>query len=55
LGDVIQSVDGKKVSSSADLLEVLETRKAGDVVRVDVLRDNRRQQVQVRLDAASRQ
>jgi S1-C subfamily serine protease len=55
LGDVIQSVDGKKVSSTADLLEVLEEKKAGDVVSVDVLRDSRRQQVQVRLDAASRQ
>jgi S1-C subfamily serine protease len=54
LGDVIQSVDGKKVSSVADLLEVLEARKAGDVVKVDVLRDGRPLQVQVRLDAVSR-
>jgi S1-C subfamily serine protease len=54
LGDVIQSVDGKPVTSSGDLLLALEERKAGDVVRVGVLRDGRRQEVQVRLDPAAR-
>jgi S1-C subfamily serine protease len=55
LGDVIQSVDGKPVQSVADLFLVLEEKKAGDVVRVAFLRDGRRQEVQVRLDAAARQ
>ena len=51
LGDVIQSVDGKPVTSTGDLLLVLEQKKAGDVVRVGILRDGRKQAVQVRLDA----
>ena len=54
LGDVIQSVDGKPVTSTGDLLLILEEKKAGDVVRVGILRDGRRQEVQVRLDPAAR-
>jgi len=50
LGDVIQSVDGKPVTSLGDLQTVLEQKKAGDVVKVGILRDGRRQEVQVRLD-----
>jgi S1-C subfamily serine protease len=55
LGDVLQSIDGKPVTSLADLLQVLEQKKAGDVVRLTFLRDGRRQEAQVRLDAAARQ
>jgi S1-C subfamily serine protease len=55
IGDVLQSIDGKPVSSFADLLLVLEQKKAGDVVRVRVLRDSRPQEVQVRLEAARQQ
>ncbi|HEX3130647.1 MAG TPA: trypsin-like peptidase domain-containing protein [Thermoanaerobaculia bacterium] len=55
LGDIILSIDGKPVQSLGDLLLVLEQRKAGDVVRVSYLRDGRRQEAQVRLDAAQRQ
>ena len=54
LGDVIQSVDGRPISSLGDLLLALEEKKAGDVVRVGILRDGRRQEVQVRLDPAVR-
>ncbi|MFL6202471.1 MAG: S1C family serine protease [Thermoanaerobaculia bacterium] len=50
LGDVIQSVDGKPVTSLGDLQSILEQKKAGDVVKVGILRDGRRQEVQVRLD-----
>lgn len=50
LGDVITSVDGKPVKSLGDLLLALEQKRAGDVVRVGILRDGRRQEVQVRLD-----
>ena len=50
LGDIIQSVDGKPVTSLGDLQNILEQKKAGDVVRVGILRDGRRQEVQVRLD-----
>jgi S1-C subfamily serine protease len=54
LGDIIQSVNGKPVTSTGDLLLALEERKAGDVVRVGILRDGRKQEVQVRLDAPAR-
>jgi S1-C subfamily serine protease len=54
VGDVIQSIDGKPVGSLADLLLVLEQKKAGDVVRVAYLRDGKRQEAQVRLDPAQR-
>jgi S1-C subfamily serine protease len=50
LGDIIQSVDGKPVTSLGDLQTILEQKKAGDVVRVGILRDGKRQEVQVRLD-----
>jgi S1-C subfamily serine protease len=55
LGDVIQSIDGKPVSSLADLLLILEEKKAGDVVTVVYLRDDRRQEARIRLEAVRRQ
>ena len=54
VGDVILSIDGKPIESVADLLLVLEQKKAGDVVKVSYLRDGRRQEAQVRLDPAQR-
>ena len=54
LGDIIQSIDGKPVKSSGDLLLILEEKKAGDVVRVGILRGDRKQEVRVRLSAAAR-
>jgi S1-C subfamily serine protease len=47
LGDVIQTVDGERVQSNADLLLALEERKAGDRVRVGILREGRPRQVEV--------
>jgi len=38
LGDVILGVDGQPVKNSADLFRVLDTRKAGDTVRLRLLR-----------------
>jgi len=49
LGDVIQSVDNKPVRSANDLLDILETHKAGDTVQVTVLRDGQEQTVPVTL------
>ena len=51
LGDVIVSVDGKPVTSQGELQLALESRKAGDTVRVGVLRGDRRVEVPVRLGA----
>jgi S1-C subfamily serine protease len=45
LGDLIVALDGKPVRSVSDLLDVLEERKAGDRVRVTVLRDGQEQQL----------
>ncbi len=55
LGDVIQSIDGKPVQSLADMYQVLEQKKAGDVVKVSFLRDGRSQEAQVHLDPAQPQ
>jgi len=41
LGDVIVGLDGKSVRSSADLFNALDSRRAGDRVRLDILRDGR--------------
>lgn len=53
LGDIITSVDGKTVSTVDDLMDVMETRKVGDRVIVEVLRGNRKQQVAVSLQAVN--
>ncbi|HEV2856104.1 MAG TPA: trypsin-like peptidase domain-containing protein [Thermoanaerobaculia bacterium] len=51
LGDVIIHVNGEPVTSSGDLVLVLENKKPGDTVRVGVLRGDRRIEVPVRLGA----
>ncbi|BFU95678.1 MAG: Peptidase S1C, HtrA family [Nitrospira sp.] len=53
LGDIITSVDGKTVSTVDDLMDVMETRKVGDRVIVEILRGNRKQQVAVSLQAVN--
>jgi S1-C subfamily serine protease len=52
LGDVIVAVEGQPVKSAADLLLLLETRKAGDRVTVTVLRDGRRQDMEAVLGSS---
>ena len=49
LGDIIESVDGKKVKDSNDLYDVLEGHKVGDTVPVVVRRGNERLTIQVKL------
>ncbi|HEY9422463.1 MAG TPA: trypsin-like peptidase domain-containing protein [Thermoanaerobaculia bacterium] len=49
LGDVIQTIDGERIASSSDLLEVLERKRPGQTVRVGILRGERRMEVNVRL------
>jgi len=51
LGDVVLTVDGQAVNSSDALLVAVEGKKAGDTVRVEVLRGDRRVAIPVRLGA----
>ncbi len=53
LGDVILTVDGQPVASQGSLLVALEGKKAGQTVRVGVLRGNRRVEVPVQLGGPS--
>jgi S1-C subfamily serine protease len=50
-GDLIVGVDGKPVHTSTDLSELIAGHKPGDVVSLEVLRDNDSHQVQVTLGA----
>jgi putative serine protease PepD len=49
LGDIILTIDGKKVSSSDDLQNVLIEKKPGQTVEVEVLRQGSRVTIPVRL------
>src|SRR5262249_39636380 len=49
LGDVIIGVDGQPVTSTDDLQNALKDKKPGQTVSVEVLRQNRRTTVPVRL------
>jgi S1-C subfamily serine protease len=49
LGDVIQSFGGRPVTSSSDLLNALEEKKAGEKVLIRYLRDGRAGESQVTL------
>jgi S1-C subfamily serine protease len=51
LGDIIQAVDGRAVASIDDLYAALERHQPGDVAKVTVLRDRRRTDLEVRLEA----
>jgi S1-C subfamily serine protease len=49
LGDIIVAIDGEKVTERDDLFRILDKHKVGDVVKVDIYRDNRKMSVPVRL------
>jgi len=53
LGDVIVAIDGKAIDSDDDLATVLEDYKAGDQVKVTLVRDGREQDVTIVLKALS--
>jgi S1-C subfamily serine protease len=53
LGDIITSIDGEQVSNSDDLFRLLDKHQVGDVVKVEVARDNGRATISVRLSEAS--
>jgi S1-C subfamily serine protease len=48
-GDVILSVDGKSVTTSAQLAAILDDYKVGDEVQVEVWRDGKHQRLRARL------
>ena len=49
LGDIIVAIDGEKVAERDDLFRILDKHKVGDVVNVDIYRENRKMTVSVRL------
>jgi S1-C subfamily serine protease len=51
LGDIVQEIDGKPVTSRSDLLGRLGSFKPGDTITLTVWRDGARRQVKVRLQA----
>ena len=53
LGDIVQGIDGREVESIDDLYAALERHKAGDAVKVRVLREGRTSEVEVRLEPPS--
>lgn len=52
IGDAIIEINGEKVKSGSELVLILEKYKAGDVVRVKILRDNQEMNVDVKLASA---
>lgn len=55
LGDIITTVDNEKVEDLDDLYKILDRKQIGDTVNVEILRDNKRQNVSVRLQALPNQ
>jgi len=53
LGDVILTIDGQPVQSSGELLLALEGKKPGQTVRVGLVRDGRKTEMQVTLGGPS--
>jgi S1-C subfamily serine protease len=51
LGDVIVSLDGSALKNSEDLRAALDTRQAGDAVKLGILRNDRRIEIVVTLAA----
>lgn len=49
LGDIIVKIDNEKVENLDDLLNILDTKKVGEVVDVTYLRKNKRQKTKVKL------
>ncbi|KAK7844247.1 protease do-like 1, partial [Quercus suber] len=50
LGDIITSVDGKKVTNSNDMFKILDAYKEGDEVAVEVLRGDHKNNISVTLE-----
>ncbi|XP_059449868.1 protease Do-like 1, chloroplastic [Corylus avellana] len=50
LGDIITSVNGKKVTNGSDLYRILDQCKVGDTVTVEVLRGDHKEKIAVMLE-----
>ncbi|XP_042498433.1 protease Do-like 1, chloroplastic [Macadamia integrifolia] len=50
LGDIITSLNGKKVTNGSDLYRILDQCKVGDKVIVEVLRDDHKEKIPVMLE-----
>jgi putative serine protease PepD len=48
-GDIIVNIDGDALNNLDDLYRILDRRKIGDTVQVEILRDNKRQTIPVKL------
>jgi len=48
-GDIIVAIDGKPVSSSEDVVRAVTARLPGETIRVTVVRDSKRQEIEIRL------
>jgi putative serine protease PepD len=48
-GDAILAIDGRKVGKTDDLSNYLDTKRVGEVVKLEVLRDGKRQTIDVTL------
>ena len=53
LGDIILAVDGKPVDTVDELMDIMEKHRVGDRVTVDILRNNKRQSIEVVLQAVN--
>lgn len=53
LGDIIVAIDGKPVETIDHMTDLMEARKVGDQVTLDIIRANKRQQVAVSLQAVN--
>ncbi len=51
LGDIVQEIDGRTVSSVDDVYAALERHRPGDVVKVGILRDGQPREIEVTLAA----
>ncbi len=52
--DVITAIDGKKITTAAEFLGVIESKKPGDVVELTVMREGRAVKVRIRLGSDER-
>jgi S1-C subfamily serine protease len=50
-GDIVTAVDGRKIRTSDDLANAITRRKKGDKVKIDLVRDGRKQTLEVTLAA----